>query len=74
MDTRPTLEEQIRISKMTDEELMDFFLPHGFWGRIDFFIFRHIHFLWCIYRWRWYDKRTDSYSLKAYIKSIFKKA
>ena len=73
MNNRPTLERQIAISKMTDEECIDALIPHGFGGKLEFFIFCHFYFLWCIFRWKWYDKRTDSYSFKEYIKSLLLK-
>lgn len=53
--SRPTLEEQIRVSKMTDEELREFFLPHGLWQWVDFRIHWHLTFLWHVIHWNWFD-------------------
>lgn len=52
---RPTLENQIRVSKMTDEECVKALMPHGFWQRANFWIFNHCRLLWCIIRWNWFD-------------------
>jgi len=52
---RPTLEEQIRVSKMTREELIDLFRPHGFWQKVSFWMHWHCESLWHIVRWKWND-------------------
>ncbi len=48
---RPTLEEQIRISKMSDKELIEVLRP----PRVRFWIFRHFELLWHIIHWNWFD-------------------
>ena len=53
--TRPTLEEQIRISKMTEEEWIEALLPHGFWQRLDFWMHNYLLLLWRIIHWDWFD-------------------
>lgn len=78
MNRRTTEEEvawQLRDEewqKMSGEELIELFMPHGFWEKIDFFLFWHLAFLWCIMHWKWYDDRTDSYSLREYLKTLLK--
>ena len=52
---RPTLESQIRLSKMSEDELKDLFLPHGFWQKLDHQIFLHFESLWEIIHWNWFD-------------------
>ena len=48
---RPTLEEQIRVSKMTDEELIKLLmLP----SKIEFWLFRHSQFLYSLLYWSWF--------------------
>ena len=42
---KPTLGEQIAISKLSDEELVDLFLPHGCWQHINFWTFEHLPLL-----------------------------
>lgn len=49
------LEDQITVSKMTKEELIDCLMPHGFRQKIDFWIFCHCEFLWHVIRWKWFD-------------------
>lgn len=54
---RPTLEQQIAVSKMTDEECMEAFKPHGFQEKVDFWIFRHTYRIWQTIHWNWFDPR-----------------
>jgi hypothetical protein len=49
---RPTLEEQIRISKMTDKEAIKALAPER---NIDLWIHRHCSLLWHIIHWNWFD-------------------
>jgi len=72
LNDRPTLADQVTISKMTDDELIDCFMPHGFWQKLDFWIFG-CHLLWNIIHWKWLDLRTDTYSFKEYWKSVWLK-
>lgn len=52
---RPTLEEQIAVSKMTDQELRDLLTcRHDFWRRLDLFIFCHSELFWHIIHWNWF--------------------
>lgn len=48
---RPTLEEQIAVSKMTDEELVELLRP----PRVKFWLYRHCNLLWSIVYWNWFD-------------------
>ena len=50
--SRPTLAQQLaekkreeELDKLSDEEVESLFLPHGFWGHIDFWLFGHLHFI-----------------------------
>lgn len=52
---RPTLEDQIRVSKMTREELIEVLRPHTLLGMVNFWIFRHCELLWHIINWNWFD-------------------
>lgn len=52
---RPTLEDQIILSKMTREELIDQLMPHGLWQISSFWLHRHCKLLWCVVRWNWFD-------------------
>ena len=51
-NVRPTLEDQIRVSKMTDEKCIKLLVPAR---NIEFWIFRHCELLWHILYWRWFD-------------------
>jgi len=59
MADRPTLEEQIRVSKMTMEELIDCLAPHGLWEKLSFWLHNHCNPLWHLYRWNWFNIWTD---------------
>ena len=48
---RPTLEDQIEVSKMTREECVEALRPHGFWQTLDFWLFCHCELLWSILHW-----------------------
>lgn len=52
---RPTLEDQIRVSKMTCEECVEALMPHTFWQKLSFWIYNHCESLWHIIRWKWFD-------------------
>ena len=52
---RPTLEDQITLSKMTDEECLEVLMPSKGWKRIDFWIFRHCNFFWRVIHWNWFE-------------------
>lgn len=52
---RPTLENQIKTSKMSGEELVDCLMPHGFWQKVDFQLHWHFNFLWRVIHWNWFD-------------------
>jgi len=52
---RPTLEEQIRISKMTDKECIEALVPSKGLRLINFWIYRHCELLWRIVHWNWFD-------------------
>lgn len=54
-EQRPTLEEQIAVSKMTEEELIQALMPHTFLERMEFWIFCHHKLLWHIICWNWFD-------------------
>jgi len=56
---RPTLDEQIRISKMTDEECIEALVPSKGWQSIDFRIFCHCKVLWQLIHWNWFDPMKD---------------
>ena len=69
---RPTLAQQLaekkreeEMDKLSDEEVESLFLPHGFWNRIDFWMFNHLHFIfslmWRAINWvRPYDLATHT--------------
>ena len=41
--TRPTLEEQLTLANMSDEEVGELFMPHGLGERIDGWAFVYLH-------------------------------
>jgi len=51
---RPTLEEQLIASKLTDEECIRLLVPHGIRG-IDFWLFNHLNFVWRVIHWNWFE-------------------
>ena len=59
IEDRPTLEEQIAISKLTDEECIKLIVPHDGLRGMDFFIFCHLEWLWHIIHWNWFDPSKD---------------
>lgn len=63
---RPTLEDQIRVSKMTREELIDCLIPHTFWEKVNFWIFCHCELSWHIINWNWFDIWEGSESADKY--------
>ena len=50
---RPTLERQIEVSKLSDEQLFDAFVG-GRRGKIDLWIFSKCHFIWSLIHWNWF--------------------
>lgn len=52
---RPTLEEQIRVSKMTREELIECLMPSGSYQRFDFWVHNHCILVWRVINWNWFD-------------------
>jgi len=55
MTTKPTLEEQIAVSKMTEEECIRALMPKGFRQKCDFWLHCHFLFLWQLIHWNWFD-------------------
>lgn len=51
---RPTLEDQIAISKLQDEECIELLKGKGI-KRVDFWIFCHMEALWHIIHLNWFD-------------------
>ena len=41
--TRPTLEEQLTLANMSDEEVEELFMPHGLGERIGVWAYKHLH-------------------------------
>ena len=60
MTNRPLLEDQVRVSKMTTEELVEALMPQTLWQKMSFWLFRHNEFLWTVIRWKWFDIREGS--------------
>ena len=60
---RPTLEDQIRANKLTDDEVMEFFKPVG---RVEFWIYCHFELLWHIIYWNWFDVWEESENADKY--------
>ena len=56
---RPTLEDQITVSKMTDEECIEALVPRKGRLGVDFRIFCHWEFLWHLIHWNWFDPMKD---------------
>ena len=54
IEDRPTLEEQIAVSKLTYEECMELIRPHGL-KKVDFFLHQKVRWLWSILHWNWFD-------------------
>jgi hypothetical protein len=72
MNDRPTLEEQIRGSKMTYKELVDCLMPHGVHQHIDFWFHNHCQFLWRLVRWNWFNLWTGEKGFWLFAKHGFK--
>ncbi len=58
---KPTLEEQIRVSKMTDGECIK-----ALTGGWHFWVFRHSELLWTILFWNWFDIWEGSENANSY--------
>jgi len=56
---RKTLEEQIEISKLTDDECISLLTGNNVWRRIDFWIYRKLHCVWRIIHWNWFNLLED---------------
>ncbi len=69
---RPTLEEQIRISKMTDEECIKALLPQTPLGKIDFWLHNHCLLVWRIFKWNWFNIWTGEKGFIKFAKHGFK--
>jgi len=69
---KPTLEEQIAISKLTDEECLKLLLPHTLLGKIDYWIHNHALLLWRLYRWNWFNTWTGEWGFRLFVKHKFK--
>jgi len=52
---RPTLEDQIRVSKMTDRECVEALLPHTPFGKVDFWLHWRFSLFWSVIHWNWFD-------------------
>lgn len=63
---RPTLGEQIAISKMTDEECIKALLPQTSLGKIDFWLHNHCLLVWRIVHWNWFDTWEGSENADKY--------
>ena len=72
IDNRPTLKEQIEVSKMTDEEIVDLFLPHGFWEKLDFWMCFHCLIIWRLANWNWFNVWTNEKSFVKFAKHGFR--
>ena len=55
IDNRPTLEEQLRINAMSDEECIEALCGKPLsWRRFQVNLHAHCHFLWSIINWNWF--------------------
>ena len=69
---RPTLKEQIAISKLTDEECIRLLLPHTLQARVDFWLHNHFLFLWRLYHWNWFNIWTGERSFRLFARHSFR--
>ena len=69
---RPTLEEQIRVSKMTEEELVKALLPHTPFERVSFWLHSHCPFVWRVVRWNWFNIWTEEKGFMKFARHWFK--
>ncbi len=53
---RPTLEEQIAVSKMADAECIKALRGVGL-ERADFWLYRRLRLVWRVIHWNWFDCR-----------------
>jgi hypothetical protein len=58
MTDRPTLKEQIAVSKLTDQECIELLKGKGLY-RFDFWIFRKVKWLWSLIHWNWFDPTKE---------------
>ena len=55
MDSRPTLEYQLRINAMSKDELIEALCDKRWsFQRFDLFLHSYCHFLWSIIHWNWF--------------------
>ena len=52
---RPTLEDQIALSKMSGDELIQLLRPHTFLGWCSFYLHWHCESLWHVVCCKWFD-------------------
>lgn len=69
---RPTLEEQIRVSKMTRDELVECLMPHGMQERFSFWLHDYCLFLWRVIFWKWVNIWTGEKGFRVFAKHGFK--
>ena len=69
---RPTLEEQIRISKMPDEECIKALLPSTVSEHIDFWLHNELMLIWRIIHWNWFNLWTGEKGFWLFAKHSFK--
>ena len=69
---RPTLEDQIRLSKMSREELIDLLMPHGLHQHINFWLHNNCLLIWRIKNWNWFNIWTGESGFRKFMRHGFK--
>ncbi|KKL19405.1 hypothetical protein LCGC14_2465830, partial [marine sediment metagenome] len=65
---KPTLEEQIAVSKLSDDECIKLLCPSG----LNFWLYRKLPFVWRLVRWNWFNIWTEDEGFVLFLKHGFR--
>ncbi len=69
---RSTLDEQIAISKLTEEDCIRALIPHSVLGRSDFWLHNHLVLVWRFIHWNWFNIFSGERSFFKFAKHGFR--
>ena len=71
-DDRPTLEDQLAVSKLTDEDCMRLLTGGNPLLRMDFWLHRNCRWAWHIINWNWFNVWTGENSFWLWFRHGFR--
>jgi len=69
---RPTLAEQIAISKLSTEDCIKLIQGNWYHRNIEMFFFNHLTFVWRVANWNWWNMWTEERSFWKFVKHGFR--